>query len=95
MCREGRIRGAFKMGATWAIPDPFNIEPKAPWEKNHVTVEEAAAELGVTTKRVIQLCWSGRIVGARKIGKKWAIPTPIERIRGRPGRPPAAEHPDK
>jgi len=41
------------------------------------TVAEAAAELGVSERRVRVLCAEGRIVGARRIGRDWVIPRPI------------------
>ena len=91
LCRECRIPGAYKMGSTWAIPEGFTIEDKSPWERNHLTAAEAAVKLCMTTERVIQLCRAGRIVGAKKIGNKWAIPKPIQRIVGRPGRRSASE----
>lgn len=95
LCRDGRIPGAYKMGSTWAIPEDFTTEPKNRWEPNHLTVREAAKELCLTTERVIQLCRVGRIVGAKKIGNKWAIPKPIQRIMGRPGRRPVSERQDE
>jgi len=41
------------------------------------TVAEAAAELGVSERRVRTLCSEGRIVGARRVGRDWVIPRPI------------------
>ena len=52
-----------------------------------VTVSQAAEELGISAARVRALCGEGRIVGARKIGRDWLIPTPIKRIPVRRGRP--------
>ena len=43
-----------------------------------ITVKEAAYELALSAIRVRQLCQQGRVKGARKIGRDWVIPTPIE-----------------
>lgn len=42
-----------------------------------VTVERAAAERGVSTRRIRQLLLQGRVEGAVKLGKQWVIPTPV------------------
>lgn len=38
------------------------------------TIAEAAEEWGITTRRVQTLCAKGRIDGAAKLGRTWAIP---------------------
>ena len=51
-----------------------------------VPVRAAAAELGVSVGRVRQLCLSGLIVGAERMGRDWMIPSPVVRkvlTRGR------------
>lgn len=48
-----------------------------------MSVAEAAAELGVTERRIRALCGQGRIEGARRPGRDWVIPRPV---RIRPGR---------
>jgi len=40
--------------------------------------DQAAQELGVTQRRVLQFCTEGRVKGARKIGRDWIIPSPIK-----------------
>ena len=42
-----------------------------------VTVEGAAAEHGVSTRRIRQQKLPGRFEGAMKLGKQWVIPTPV------------------
>lgn len=37
-------------------------------------VRQAAQELGVTTKYVYDLLYSGRLPGAAKVGRTWRIP---------------------
>ena len=46
----------------------------------YLTVEEVAAELAVTTERIYQLLWEGRIEGAHKHGRDWLIPSPVVRL---------------
>lgn len=38
-------------------------------------VAKFAALLGVSPARVRQLCAVGRVAGARKVGKVWAVPS--------------------
>ena len=57
-------------------------------EAGYITVADTAKELGVSETRVRWLCAQGRIVGVVKLGRDWQIPTPVERIYGRNGRPP-------
>ena len=39
----------------------------------YMTIKQAAAEWGVTPRRVQALCVEGRIEGAMKFGRDWAI----------------------
>lgn len=43
-----------------------------------VTTVQAAKQLGLKDSRVRQLCIEGRIVGARKAGGTWFIPSPVQ-----------------
>ena len=45
-----------------------------------LSVNDAAAELGVTGSLVRRLCRAGRIAGAKKVGGHWVITSPITRI---------------
>lgn len=49
----------------------------------------AAEELEITRQRLHMLLTEGRIVGAFRIGRAWAIPTPVKIKPGnKVGRPP-------
>jgi excisionase family DNA binding protein len=41
---------------------------------NDLTVQQAALRLGVTLKYVRDLLYEGKLPGATKLGRKWAIP---------------------
>ena len=43
-----------------------------------VTVAEAAEQLGVSAGRIRQLLGQGRVHGARRSGRDWLIPTPVD-----------------
>lgn len=47
--------------------------------KGYLTVKEVAEKWGVTPKRVQVLCVAGRIEGASKFGREWAIPESAEK----------------
>ena len=69
-------------------PDPFefDLSSESPADDvAHVTVQEAAACLGLTERRVRKLASDGRVRGATKAGTEWLIPTPVEVIPGRRG----------
>lgn len=42
--------------------------------KNYLSIKEAAEKWGVSKRRINQYCSEGRIPGAQKFGKSWAIP---------------------
>jgi phage baseplate assembly protein gpV len=42
-----------------------------------VTMPEAAKELRLSVQRVRVLARTGRLVGARKLGRDWLIPSPV------------------
>jgi len=44
---------------------------------NHIGSLEAAKRLGLTERRIRQLCEEGRLLGAAKIGGSWVIPAPL------------------
>jgi hypothetical protein len=53
------------------------------------SVPTAAAQLGVSERRLRILCAAGRVQGAQKIGRDWLIPSPpvvIAASRRRPGK---------
>ncbi len=44
-----------------------------------LSVDEAAVELGISARRVRQLCEQGRITGAQQVSGVWVIPSPAHR----------------
>ena len=82
LCQLGRIQGARLVLGRWAIPSPVECLDVRP--DGCLDLEEAARELGVTRRRVWQLCQLGRIQGARLVLGRWAIPSPVERLDVRP-----------
>lgn len=41
----------------------------------YITIQEAAEKWGITSRRIQVLCAEGRIKGAIKFGRQWAIPS--------------------
>lgn len=41
---------------------------------DYMTISDAAAKWGISSRRVQTLCASGRISGAERLGRSWAIP---------------------
>ena len=56
--------------------------------KNYLSIKEAAEKWGVSERRINQYCSEGRIPGAQKFGKSWAIPAEANK----PGDPRKAPH---
>ena len=54
---------------------------------SYLTVREAAEKWGLSRGRVNEYCIRGRIPGAKKTGRAWAIPAEAER----PGEVPRGE----
>lgn len=46
---------------------------------DYMTIQEAASKWGITSRRVQVLCAEGRLEGAVKFGRQWAIPTDLEK----------------
>ena len=44
-----------------------------------MTIQAAAAKWGISERRIQTLCTTGRIEGAQKFGRQWAIPTDVEK----------------
>ena len=51
-----------------------------------IGTRQAGEELGVSADRIRKLVLDGRVPGARKAGKEWLIPTPIQITPGSRGR---------
>lgn len=47
--------------------------------EGYMSIKETAEKWGITPRRVQVLCASGRIDGAGKLGREWAIPIDAER----------------
>lgn len=45
----------------------------------YMTIQEAANRWGISERRIQVLCSSGRLVGATKFGRQWAIPENTEK----------------
>lgn len=45
----------------------------------YINISEAAEKWGISTRRVQVLCKNGRIEGAAKLGREWAIPVRAEK----------------
>lgn len=44
-----------------------------------MTIQEAANKWGISSRRIQVLCSEGRLPGAIKFGRQWAIPTDVEK----------------
>lgn len=44
-----------------------------------MTIQEAAQKWGITERRIQVLCSEGRLAGAQKFGRQWAIPANLEK----------------
>lgn len=47
--------------------------------KGYKTIKETAEEWNISTRRLQVLCSEGRIEGAAKFGREWAIPIEAEK----------------
>ena len=47
--------------------------------ERYLSIQEAAEKWGVSKRRVNQYCVEGRVFGAQRIGKAWAIPFDAEK----------------
>ena len=45
----------------------------------YVTPKDKSAEWGISQRRVEVLCESGRVLGAYRLGRVWAIPKEAEK----------------
>lgn len=45
----------------------------------YMTIQAAAAKWGISERRIQTLCTTGRLEGARKFGRQWAIPVDVEK----------------
>ena len=54
----------------------------------YVTAQQAAAERGVSRRRMHQLLQQGRVHGAVKFGRQWCVPLPVVVLPPPPGDQP-------
>ena len=47
--------------------------------EGYMTIKQAAEKWDITTRRIQFLCSNGRIEGATKFGRDWAIPADAEK----------------
>lgn len=45
----------------------------------YMTIQEASIKWGITSRRIQVLCAEGRLEGAVKFGRQWAIPADLEK----------------
>jgi len=45
----------------------------------YMTIQAAAAKWGISERRIQTLCTTGRLEGAQKFGRQWAIPADVEK----------------
>lgn len=46
---------------------------------DYLTIQEVAEKWGITSRRIQVLCSEGRLPGAIKFGRQWAIPANLEK----------------
>ena len=51
--------------------------------ENYITVKEAGEKWNLKVRTIQEMCGSGRIKGAVKFGKSWAIPADAEQPKDR------------
>ncbi len=59
----------------------------------YISIREAALRWGITERRVQELCKSGAIDGATRLGRAWMIPASAEKPKDRRSRPAHKEAP--
>ena len=45
----------------------------------YMTIQDASEKWGISERRVQTLCTTGRLDGAQKFGRQWAIPIDVEK----------------
>lgn len=45
----------------------------------YITIQEASQRWGITSRRIQVLCTEGRLEGAVKFGRQWAIPANLKK----------------
>jgi len=85
MCRSGRVRGARRYSGQWVISPAtvimrgrgrnagYAVSRPSETEQRQIDTVQAARQLGLSRRRVQQMCQRGEIPGARKVGRVWVI----------------------
>lgn len=45
----------------------------------YITIQAASKKWGISERRIQALCTEGRLEGAQKFGRQWAIPADLEK----------------
>lgn len=45
----------------------------------YITIQAACKKWGISERRIQALCTEGRLEGAQKFGRQWAIPADLEK----------------
>ncbi|MBM3935285.1 MAG: hypothetical protein FJ319_13485 [SAR202 cluster bacterium] len=88
----GRAVGAMVQGTRLATPDSVidvALEPST--EPRLIPARIAAARLGISDRRILQLISEGRVHGAEKLGRDWFVPEDVQITPGARGRPGVAK----
>ena len=59
--------------------------------QTYISSQQAAAEIGVSRRRMGQFLAAGRVVGAKRVGRAWIVPSPVKLTPGRRGPSGAAD----
>jgi len=46
---------------------------------DYMTIQTASTKWGISERRIQVLCAEGRLIGAQKFGRQWAIPAELEK----------------
>ena len=46
---------------------------------DYMTIQEASEKWGISERRIQTLCTDGRLEGAQKFGRQWAIPAGLKK----------------
>ena len=49
------------------------------WHMEYMKIQEASVRWGITSRRIQVLCSEGRLDGAVKFGRQWAIPVDMQK----------------
>lgn len=70
-----------RLGEYDGVTVVFSIFWREKMIDGYMNISEASSKWGVSTRRVQVLCKQGRIAGASKFGREWAIPIDADKPR--------------